>query len=150
MSRDFLMTKLMESAAHGLSGSRPGLQQLRMSIQLIAAAKNLGLHFRVKVSFWWQKLVPMVIHPIDKLAALLGGELQYGLFKLIDTHGGTIPSRSRTANEKVTSARLIHLSPLPLSLAPGFGRVLPGKMNRAAVITALAELPAAAEILGNR
>ena len=61
-----------------------------MSIQFIAAAKNLGFHIRIEVRFCWQKFVAMVIHPIDKLAALLGGELQYGLFKLFDTHGRKI------------------------------------------------------------
>ena len=61
----------MESAAHGLGGSRPGFQQFRVSIQLIAAAKNLGFYFRVEVRFCWQKFVAMVIHPVEKLAAFL-------------------------------------------------------------------------------
>ena len=94
----------MESAAHGLSGSHPGFQQFRVSIQLIAAAKNLGFHFRGEVRFCWQNFVPMVIHPIKKLTAFLGGKLQHGLFKLFDTHGRKIRFSFRTANKKFGAA----------------------------------------------
>lgn len=96
------MTKLMQAGTDAFSGSLPWLQPVGMRENVVPATENLCLDFGMDV-IRANQFHLVLVNPSEKLAALLRGELQHGLFQLFHAHAGNFTAGGGFCEGKVHS-----------------------------------------------